>query len=158
MKRGLITVLARVPFTVIKYLWPRPVLGRKDLFQLSFPYHSPSWKEIRVGTQDRNMVAETKAEALEESNLLACLVCFLRMNCPRVALSIMYWALHINQKLHYRLLYRPIWWSYFLNREPLFPIELILYHWKKNQTNQDNSWCFRKMWIYKFIGIVILGF
>jgi hypothetical protein len=46
--------------------------GQKGLVSFIFPYHSPSLKEVRAGTQGWNLEAGSEALAVEECCLLAC--------------------------------------------------------------------------------------
>lgn len=45
-------------------------LCRKWFISLTHPCHQPSWREVRAGTQDRNVELGTGAEAIEEQCLL----------------------------------------------------------------------------------------
>lgn len=46
-------------------------LGGKGLFQLMCPWHSPSWREGRAGTQSKKLDTGDKIKAMEEHCLMA---------------------------------------------------------------------------------------
>ena len=46
---------------------PWPTLRGKNLFQHAVSHPNPSWKEVRAGTQGRNLEVETEADAIQES-------------------------------------------------------------------------------------------
>jgi hypothetical protein len=52
-------------------------LGRQKFIWLTLVGHSPSFREIKAGTEGMNLEAGTEAETIEEHCLLACylLVC-----------------------------------------------------------------------------------
>lgn len=52
--------------------WPKPTFGRKGFFHLIHQVDSPSLREIRVGSQSRNMEVGAEAETRKECYLLAC--------------------------------------------------------------------------------------
>lgn len=71
-------------------------VGRKRVYLLHLTTCSSSIWEVRVGTQGRNLEAETEVEAIEGHCLLACSSCFLvapRTANPGVALPTVNWAL-----------------------------------------------------------------
>jgi hypothetical protein len=47
-------------------------LGRERVDSAYTPHHSLSSKEVRVGTQGRNLEVRSNGEAMEECSLLAC--------------------------------------------------------------------------------------
>jgi hypothetical protein len=47
-------------------------LGRKRIISFTLLYYIPPLKEIRTGTQSRNLEAGTETEAVERGYLLAC--------------------------------------------------------------------------------------
>lgn len=71
-------------------------VGRKRVYLLHLTTCSPSIWEVTVGTQGRNLEAETEVEAVEGHCLLACSSCFLvapRTANPGVALPTGSWVL-----------------------------------------------------------------
>ena len=73
-KRPLPT-MAKIVFRVLRPLsqlcfycydktpWPKAPWDRKYVFQFIVLHHSPLWKKVRAGTQDRDLEARTDAEA-----------------------------------------------------------------------------------------------
>ena len=69
---GWVCVLVRVSIAVTKHHDQKSKLGRKGFILLTLPHWSSLLKEVRAGTQSRNLEAEASTEAMEECNLLAC--------------------------------------------------------------------------------------
>lgn len=56
--------------TVIQHHEQKQLERRVVLFRLTVPYHSPSQKKVRVGTQSKNLELATEAKAPEQCGLL----------------------------------------------------------------------------------------
>ena len=90
-------------------------MGRKRVHLLHLTTCSPSIWEVRVGTQGRNLEAETEVEAIEGHCLLASSSCFLvapRTANPEVALPTVIW---VYQEMHHTFAHRPSWWKHLLS-------------------------------------------
>jgi hypothetical protein len=61
-----------ISIAMIKYHDQKPLKGEKSLFNLIVC--NTLSKEVRTGTQGRELKAETNAETMEECCLLACLL------------------------------------------------------------------------------------
>ena len=64
-------VLIRISIAVMKH-HNKSNLGRKVFLSLTLPHHSPSLKEAKAGSQDRNLEAGAEAEVIEEYCLHIC--------------------------------------------------------------------------------------
>ena len=105
----------RVYFAVIKQHEKERVY-----FTLKLSGYTPSLKEVRAGTEGRNLKARTEAEAwLAHHGLFSLLSSTRRTSSPEETQLIVDWAItHQSsaKKVHHRLAYRPIWWEHLFNR------------------------------------------
>lgn len=69
--------MVRISIAVIKCHNQKQLVEERVYFKLTVPHHNLLLKEVRTGTEGKNLEAGTKAEAREESFLLACSACFL---------------------------------------------------------------------------------
>jgi hypothetical protein len=87
----------------IKHHDQRQLGEERACFSLQLSGRAPSLKELREGTQGRNLEAGTEAEARTLFTCsMACPACFCmesRTTCPRVVPPTMGWIPHINHQL-----------------------------------------------------------
>lgn len=115
----------------------------KALFGLLFRITAPQLRKVRTGTQNRNLVAGTEAELMEENSLLAFFPGFLQLPLVESPGTSAKWWCHpervglsyINKKpIPHTHVHRPTWQTRCINSYSLFPDQSrFVSRWQKLQ-------------------------